>query len=253
MSDQIKISFKDYLSEIYDKPAKLHEAYRLFRKYSFRNRILAARQLIELEPINTYKGWKDLGRQVKKGSKAIALFLPVVSKKKDKEDEDDIRSQTNFILRKHWFSLSQTEGKEFASEPLPNFDIQKVLETLGITQEKFRNLNGNCQGYAIPNKNIIAINPLAYAAYRTTIHEIAHCLLHKESDKIIDEQQLDSSVMEFEAETTAYLVCCSLGKFDHLKYSRGYIANWINKEDVAEESFRRAFDAANKILAIGAF
>ncbi|MBT4921817.1 MAG: DUF1738 domain-containing protein, partial [Rickettsiales bacterium] len=103
------------------------------------------------------------------------------------------------------------------------------------------------------NKNIIAINPLAYAAYRTTIHEIAHCLLHKESDKIIDEQQLDSSVMEFEAETTAYLVCCSLGKFDHLKYSRGYIANWINKEDVAEESFRRAFDAANKILAIGAF
>ncbi|MBT4922362.1 MAG: DUF1738 domain-containing protein, partial [Rickettsiales bacterium] len=189
MSDQIKISFKDYLSEIYDKPAKLHEAYRLFRKYSFRNRILAARQLIELEPINTYKGWKDLGRQVKKGSKAIALFLPVVSKKKDKEDEDDITSQTNFILRKHWFSLSQTEGKEFASEPLPNFDIQKVLETLGITQEKFRNLNGNCQGYAIPNKNIIAINPLAYAAYRTTIHEIAHCLLHKESDKIIDEQQ----------------------------------------------------------------
>jgi len=34
MNDQIKITFKEYLSEIYDKPSKIHEAYRLFRNYS---------------------------------------------------------------------------------------------------------------------------------------------------------------------------------------------------------------------------
>ncbi len=100
-------------------------------------------------------------------------------------------------------------------------------------------------------RNIIAINPLAYAPYKTTIHEIAHCLLHKESSQIIDGAELDSSIKEFEAETTAYLVCCSLGKFEHLEYSRGYISNWIKRNDIEEENFKRAFDAANKILKVG--
>jgi len=112
-------------------------------------------------------------------------------------------------------------------------------------------INGNCQGYAIPSENIIAINPLAFAPYKTTIHEIAHCLLHNESSKIIDENELDSSIMEFEAETTAYLVCCSLGKFDHLEYSRGYIRDWISKENIEEKNFERAFLAADKILKAG--
>ena len=267
MSDQIKISFKEYLSEIYDKPSKLHEAYRLFRNYSPRNRILAESQLLNLEPINTYKGWQDLGRQVKKGSRGISLFLPVVSKKKKDNEEakdkkegegEDNNSPTiklfcsaQFVMKRHWFTLSQTEGEEFKPEELPNFDVKKALESFGITQEGFHDINGNCQGYAIPSKNIIAINPLAYAPYKTTIHEIAHCLLHKESSQIIDGAELDSSIKEFEAETTAYLVCCSLGKFDHLKYSRGYISNWIQRNDIEEENFKRAFDAANKILKAG--
>lgn len=259
MSDQIKISFKEYLSEIYDKPSKLHEAYRLFRNYSPRNRILAESQLLELEPINTYKGWQELGRQVKKGSKGISLFLPVVSKKKEEKEEENtgevltvkISSPAQFILRRNWFTLSQTDGQEFKPEELPNFDIKKVFADFGITQEKFQIINGNCQGYAQPSENIIAINPLAFAAYKTTIHEIAHCLLHKESLEIIDGNELDYSIMEFEAETTAYLVCCSLGKFEHLEYSRGYISNWIKKDEIEEENFKRAFDAANKILKTG--
>ncbi len=262
MSDQIKISFKEYLSEIYNKPSKLHEAYKLFRNYSPRNRILAESQLLNLEPINTYKGWKELGRQVKKGSRGISLFLPVISKKKqDEEGEDENNNNptiklfcsAKFVMKGHWFTLSQTEGEEFKSEELPNFDVKKVLEVFGIIQEKFRSINGNCQGYATPSKNIIAINPLAFAAYKTTIHEIAHCLLHKEGVKIIDGEELESSIKEFEAETTAYLVCCSLGKFDHLEYSRGYISNWIKRDDIEEENFKRAFDTANKILKAGSF
>ncbi len=256
MSQEIKISFKEYLSEIYDKPSKLHEAYRLFRSYSPRNRILAESQLLNLEPINTYKGWKELGRQVKKGSKGISLFLPVVSINKVEEEQATENLTTKptphkFIMKRHWFTLSQTEGEEFKQEELLNFDIKRVLEVFGITQEEFQSINGNCQGYAVPSKNIIAINPLAFAPYKTTIHEITHCLLHKEDPKIIDEEELDSSVKEFEAETTAYLVCCSLGKFEHLEYSRGYISRWIGRDDINEENFKRAFEVANKILKVG--
>lgn len=257
MTNQIKISFKDYLSEVYEKPAKLHEAYRLFHNYSFLNSILAENQLLKPEPINTYQGWKKLGRQVKKGSKAISLMLPVKYKAKSKneeseKDEVDKICFTKFIKRPNWFGLSQTEGKEFISEQLPDFEINKALANLGITQQEFSIIDGNCQGYALPNQKIIVVNPMAYASYKTTIHEMAHCLLHSEEEKILDGQALDRSVKEFEAETAAYLVCCSLGKFDHLEYSRGYIRGWIDRSDVEEKNFQRAFDAANQVLKAGA-
>lgn len=261
MSKEIKISFKDYLSEVFDKPAKLHKAYSLFRRYSFLNSILAASQLEVLEPINTYQGWLKLGRQVKKGSKAISLMMPVrykikkgIESEKVKEGEVgdmEENSFTGFIKKPFWFSLSQTEGEEFTPEELPNFKIEAVLASLGITQQKFAITNGNCQGYALPDQKIIAINPLAFAPYKTSIHEIAHCLLHGEEKEILDGQELNSSIKEFEAETTAYLVCSSLGKFEHLEYSRGYIRNWIKRQDIEEKNFRRAFDAANKILKAG--
>ncbi len=253
---RIKINFKEYLSEIYDKPQKIHEAYRYFHKFSLRNSALASSQLLELEPINTFSGWLKLGRKVKKGSKAIALFLPSIYKVENEKGEKE--AFTKFILKNHWFGYSQTEGEGVGNEAeinnlisLPNFNKDQALKELNIVQTPFHSINGNRQGYAIPNENIIAINPMAFAPYKTTIHEIAHCLLHKDSGEIIDDINLESSVQEFEAETAAYLVCCSLGKFDHLDYSRGYIRGWINQKDIKETNFERAFDAANQILKAG--
>ncbi len=248
MTNTIKINFKEYLTEIYENPSKIHKAYSLFHKYSLSNSMLAEKQLVTLEPINTYKGWKKLGRQVIKGSKAITLLMPVFYK----DENDEEKTISTFMARPYWFSLSQTEGEEFKSPTLPDFDLEKALKILNIQQETFQIMNGNIQGYARPQSNIIAINPIAFAPYKTAIHEMTHCLLHKDFDKIIDDSRLSASIMEFEAETAAYLVCCSLGKFDHLEYSRGYILNWIKKDEISEDSFKRAFDAANKILKAGA-
>ena len=264
-NQSIQINFKEYLSEIYDKPQKLHEAYQYFHRFSFLNSIRAEEQLARPEPIKTFQGWVKLGRKVKKGSKAIKLMLPVSYKVEDKNGEEQIL--TKFILKHYWFGYSQTqsindgvnntensqlEAKESDFIELPNFSLEKALKALNITQEPFYYIDGNCQGYAITSKQIIAVNPMAFAPYKTTIHEIAHCLLHKEEkEQIIDGKNLKRSVKEFEAETTAYLVCAALGKFDHLDYSRGYIAGWINQEEVKEVNFKRAFEAANQILKAG--
>ncbi len=260
-SQTIQINFKEYLSEIYDKPQKLHEAYRYFHRFSFLNSIRAEAQLVRPEPINTFQGWVKLGRKVKKGSKAIKLMMPVSYKVEDKNGEE--QTFTKFILKNHWFGYSQTQSVNNAENSqleetesdfidFPNFDLEKALKALNITKKPFQILNGNCQGYCFPNENIIAINLMAFAPYKTTIHEIAHCLLHKnDSNHIIDGSHLESSVQEFEAETVAYLVCAALGKFDHLDYSRGYIAQWIKKEEVQEVNFKRSFEAANQILKVG--
>ena len=250
---KITINFKDYLAEIYDKPQKIHESFKIFHNYSLFNSILAEIQLGKAEPINTYQGWIKLGRQVKKGSRAIELFLPVKYKIENEENEKFEQDffKTVFIKKKYWFGLSQTDGEEFKINNLPNYNINQALENLQIKQIEFENIDGNCQGYAIPNQKKIAINPLSYSPFGTLIHEVAHCLLHDKENKIVDNQLLDISTKEFEAETTAYLVCCSLGMFDNLEYSRGYVSQWIKRSDIEEINFKRAFDCANKILQAG--
>lgn len=250
--DLTRFDFKTYLSEIYENPSKLHDAYRAFHNYSLGNAMLAQMQLGKAEPINTFKGWQALGRNVKKGSKAIALLMPVTCKKTTEVNGEEQESCfTRFIARKNWFGISQTEGEELAMDSLPNFNLDKALEELGITKKDFAMVNGNCQGYAYPDRKEIAINPIAYAPFKTAIHEIAHCLLHSSEAKIVDGDSLETSEKEFEAESTAYLVCVALGKDAHLEYSRGYIGNWLKRDDAKESCFRRAFNAANQILKAG--
>ena len=62
------------------------------------------------ESIHTYQTWKQLGRQVKKGQKAIAQF-PIwkYTSKLDKETGEEIDSNM-FLKRSSWFTFDQTEA-----------------------------------------------------------------------------------------------------------------------------------------------
>ncbi len=61
-----KLNLKDFLTDILENPGRIHECFRYFKNYSLKNQALASMQLYpKIEPINTYKGWQDLGRQVK--------------------------------------------------------------------------------------------------------------------------------------------------------------------------------------------
>ena len=129
-----------------------------------------------------------------------------------------------------------------------------MLFDLNINIKDFEMINGNCQGYAIPTKNTIAINPLAVDKFKTTIHEVAHCLLHSsEAVQMMHGDTLPKSIKEFEAESTAYLVKVSLGVFEGLEYSRDYIKGWLDnqKHELKEINFKRVLGAVNKILNAG--
>ena len=65
-------------------------------------------QVEEPEAIHTYQTWKKLGRQVKKGQKAIAQFTIwkyVTKKNEDTEEEDE----KMFMKKASWFTFEQTE------------------------------------------------------------------------------------------------------------------------------------------------
>lgn len=250
------------------QPGVMSKAYSVFHEYSLGNAFLAACQLFDrklpLSPIATFNKWKELGRMVKKGEKAIQLVMPVQVKIKSKEEEGEAgitgqdqgaATKTIFILKNNWFALCQTDGAEYAHEVvIPKWDKARALASLGITEQDFKSMSGNTQGYAIPNEKKFAINPLAALPWKTTFHEMAHCLLHSAEAQMADGEMLQRCIKEAEAESVAYL-CCATLELPGLEQSRAYIQHWLGSEEQSEEfkkkSAARVFAAANKILKAG--
>src|SRR5687767_7826424 len=105
--------FAALLEQATTEPGKLSAAYTAFHGYSFGNMLLAMFQCeargIPLGPIATYPRWRELGRQVRKGEKAIELCQPVTCKRRPTDAatpdalDQDSQTFTRFIYRRNWF------------------------------------------------------------------------------------------------------------------------------------------------------
>jgi len=257
-----KFDWNQLLHEAFTMPGKLSSAYFAMHNYSLINRILAISQLDErglpVSPIASFNRWKELGRRVKKGEKALSLFMPIkIRKRSDASDENDETGKTlfkGFMLKKFWFSLNQTEGEAYEPELLvPEWNYATALDALSIREVDFTDIDGNKMGYSFPYRGMIAVNPLNPLPWKTRFHEITHCLLHTEEAMLSDGKVLDYSLIEVEAESVAYLCCASLG-LPGLEESRGYIQYWLRQSksrQLAGKNIQRVFGAANKILSAG--
>ncbi len=250
-------NFAELLTRALSEPGSLMKAYSAFHPYSLGNQLLATFQCalrgIPTGPINTFPAWKNLGRSVKKGEKAITLCMPITVKRRNASQDDDQDSDeafaTYFVFKPRWFVLSQTEGPDIELPPLPNWDACLALQNLGITQIPFTKPDGNCQGYAKGRE--IAINPVAQLPRKTLLHEAAHILLgHTVQIDVEDDEHLPRNLCEVEAESVAYLCCETLG-LEGGAFCRGYIQNWADGEPIPEASARRILRVADQILKAG--
>jgi len=229
---------------------KMLGAYNNFHKYSFLNQVIAQWQMMDrgipVGPIATYKQWAGLGRQVRKGEKAIALRMPVTKKAKVEGEKDE----HFFIFKNNWFALSQTDGED-VKFPAIEFDYDRALRKLNIERIDFDITEGNAQGFA--RKGKIAINPLAELPAKTFFHELAHNLLHLENDiEFVDDKTTERNIAEVEAEGVAMCVSMALGLEQNIPYCVGYIRHWLNDgNEVPVDSVKRIFKAADKILKAG--
>src|SRR5579871_6989516 len=93
MSTTTPATFADLLRTAVTEPGTLSAAYRQFHNYSLGNVLLAAAQCaarrIPLGPMATFPRWKDLGRHVKKGEKALTLCQPVTVRRAAADGRDD--------------------------------------------------------------------------------------------------------------------------------------------------------------------
>src|SRR5262249_29986260 len=146
-----EIQFRQLLDEAINKPGTLMRAYSLFHQYSLGNQILALIQAnsrgIPLGPIASFNRWKELGRHVKRGEKAIELCMPVTCKRTVKEqgsDGADVETQIafkRFIFKRNWFMLGQTDGQPYQLATVPAWDRERALSTLNVEEIPFEMMN----------------------------------------------------------------------------------------------------------------
>jgi hypothetical protein len=243
--------YEAIVTEALTQPGKLSERYSSFWNYSLGNQWYAMIQLGRAEPISTFPGWKSLGRHVKKGERAIELLMPVFKKTKDEVTGEKKNGALSFFMsRKNWFGLHQTDGEDYVPV-IPGFDFNRAMQALNIHQEVFQQVDGNCQGYAIPAKRTISVSSIAFDKIKTGFHEAAHIICGHSAAPPHEDTALPKDVRECEAELTAYLCKASLGLTSNLEYSRGYIAHWRDDHTVEKIRYPIVFNAADQILKAG--
>jgi len=259
MTEQQHTTWGELLRDAVQKPGRLLEAYTAFHNYSFGNALLALEQCLRRNlppgPLNTYRGWLERKRQVRRGEKGITLCMPMPYKRsaqtenvQDEATEPEIRYA--FRFRAYWFVLAQTEGEDTYVVAIPGFDLDTALQTLNITLTPFDEMNGNVQGFARGRE--IAVNPLAALPQKTTFHEIAHVALgHTTSEKLVDSEQTPRHIREVEAESVA-LICCETLGLEGAEFCRGYIQHWLKSaKEIPNQNAARIFAAATSILKAG--
>src|SRR4029453_2164868 len=105
--DQNVTSFAVPLRSAVTDPGILSSAYRQFHNYSIGNQLLAWSQCLarglQPGPLATYPRWRELGRQGRKGEKALRLCMAVTVKRTcQTDDTDDPEVFVRFVYRPQW-------------------------------------------------------------------------------------------------------------------------------------------------------
>jgi len=228
-------SFRQYL----DMQARFH-------RYSFGNVLMIHAQRPGATFVAGYATWQQLGRQVRKGEKAIRIIVPM---RRKVEGEDEAGDGRLFFGTGAVFDVSQTEGDALPSVECPVLDgnegaelydrLLALASTEGLTVEIADSLDGEMMGYYQPQQRRIVVRRAAMRQMvKTAAHELAHHLGgHRDSNA-------DS---ETTAEAVAYVVLSHFG-IDSGERSFPYVATWSRDSTVLKEALGSIQRLSAKII-----
>jgi len=252
MKTTTQIDWRATLTEALEAPGSLGTTYTRFYNYSFLNQIRLMMQGTR-EPVATYDRWVELGRQVRKGSKAKVVLAPIMVSREDTDASGEPCKRQRLIgfrYSRTVFGFSDTDGDDLPAVKLPGWDTEAALAALKVDRVAFDLVDGNTQGFSFEDDNgrHVALNPTAAYPAKTLLHELAHLVLGHCARGDVTHR----GVAEFEAEATACLVAKELELIAwDASESRAYIQTWLGGTEVSEEHITRVFASVNKILVAG--
>ena len=139
-------AWEQLLRDAVQQPGTISQAYSAFHSYSLGNQLLALFQCaargLRPGPIATFMRWKELGRSVRKGEKALTLCQPRTYAQRTTDDEEDPQLAVIFTYRRGWFVLSQTDGDDYTPAELP-CNLKKIeAESVALLCSEALGLDG---------------------------------------------------------------------------------------------------------------
>jgi len=218
---------------------------RHFHSYSLTNQLLIAMQNPHATRVAGFRAWLKLGYCVKRGERAIRIWVPITPSRRQLErweragSDSAARPRTCFKLDPV-FDRQQVGPLPPPATPAPldppvhdvtGEDLAPVLPRLVAfalqigSAVEFEAIPGQRRGYYELDTRRIAIRKdmPANAQVKTLIHELAHALLRAEPAE--DDPLLERAAEELVVESVAYTVCGALG-LDSAGYSVPYLTAW---------------------------
>ena len=225
-----------------------------FHHYSFGNVMMIVRQRPEATYVAGFHTWRKLGRWVKKGEQGVAIFAPMVGRKRRDDSQntaadggdDNERSLLGFRVV-HVFDVSQTEGEELPE--LAGIDgdpgdrlrrLESLVAELGIDLQ-YDSPGGGALGASRDGSIVVCPGMPPAETFAVLVHEVAHELLHQKSGR---KRKVSRTVRETEAEAVAYVVCQAMG-LETTTRSADYIHMYQGDTETLGESL----DAVQKTAA----
>lgn len=226
-------------------------ARRHFHRYSLINQCLIAAQHPDATRVAGFRRWLALGYAVRKGEKAIRIWVPMRPSRKqierwESEGADPDRRPRVYFRLGPVFDRSQVAPLPPPAEPVPldpplrPIEGEQLAGTLPRlvalakqigSEVSFETVRGSALGlYELQSRRIVVEAEMpANAQVRTLTHELAHALLRAEPQE--DDPRLERAGEELVVESVAYTVCGSLG-LDTAGYSIPYLASWSTAEEI---------------------
>ena len=257
LAEHLKEGMKNYLDS--EQFKSFLDTMSKFHNYSLNNIHLLKMQNPNVSQVASFNKWKtDFDRTVKKGSKALKIWvpyqvktsIPVHQKELDFTPAENEMEQKEIIVTRfklgNVFDVSQTEGKELpkaihelTGDVKDYEDLYRAAKAVSMDNQvsiSFEEINReSTNGYYSPDENRIVISKGLKGQeqiLKTIFHEMAHADLHRGSNAQYGDDQYRKQ--ELQAESVAYVVANHFG-FDTSSYSFGYLAIWAKDKNGFED------------------
>ncbi len=220
-------------------------------------------QAPEASRVAGYRKWQELGRQVKKGEKGIAILVPHRRRLRREQDESEARGEdeaqrgvttVNSFGVGRVFDVLQTDGDPLPEPPRPEVvdgasdtgmrlyaDLLDYLELHGVTTSREDTAPAN--GYYQPFARHVGIGHHINGdqATKTLAHEVAHMV----SGYLSGIERRDAETV---AESAAFVVLTHYG-IDSSGYTFPYVATWAQDRVVLKRNLAAIQQTAHRIIA----
>jgi len=258
-----------------------------FESYSWHNRLLICMQRPDATLVAGYQRWRQMGRQVRKGEKGIAILAPVLVKGSSspddarseqgedrtahpnndngdgKENADPRQVNDNAISRLvgfkivHVFDASQTEGDQPVAE-LPKPRLLEGENPDGTLWEAFLGFV-EARGFRVEDADLEKTNGVTSYPKKLVQINLARSprqrlktLAHEAAHVVLHEPPMNPprsrEECETEAEAAAFLVMAHFG-LDSSEYSFPYLAGWGTDQKRLVASLARIEGCADELIA----